>query len=56
MTDLEVWAFACIVLVFLSLLSYATILFKDQMIIQVKLMIWPPAILCLSGPYSEWGG
>ena len=35
MTSLEEWAFICIVSVFVSLLFYAMILFKDQMIIQV---------------------
>ena len=34
MTSLELWAFICIVSVFASLLFYAMILFKDQMIIQ----------------------
>merc|ERR1712025_138825 len=34
MTDLELWTFACIVCVFLSLISYAVILCRDQMIIQ----------------------
>ena len=37
MTDLELWAFACVVFVFFSILSYAVILVKDQMIIQVNM-------------------
>ena len=39
MTDLELWAFACVVFVFFSILSYAVILVKDQMIIQVNIII-----------------
>ena len=40
LTDLEMWTFYCIVSVFLSLLTYAIILFKDQMIIQVPKQGW----------------
>ena len=39
MTDLELWAFACVVFVIFSILSYAVILVKDQMIIQVNIII-----------------
>ena len=39
MTDLEFWTFMCIVSVFLSLLSYGVILIKDQMIIQVVIIL-----------------
>ena len=39
MTSLELWAFICIVSVFASLLFYAMILFKDQMIIQENIII-----------------
>ena len=38
MTSLELWAFICIVSVFASLLFYAMILFKDQMIIQENIL------------------